>query len=249
MTHLARAALCAASLSSVALAQPAATPVAAPAPAHRGFIEGGLAYGYQMSNSQYVEVNNGTLLKGPSSQGVALDLAGGYALVPNVAIMADLQWAHASTRTGQNNDGDTEELSVSFTSLALGLRTTVPVGRGEVYAQLALGIVLPFETELDENRGGGETRNTTIGYNSGIGARGEMGYHFALNERMYLGAGLRLQAFATDNVGKQRVRTEQPSGQVERETYSTNPDGNNTRDAEALSLQDVRLRIGFGYRF
>lgn len=242
MTHLARVALCVLALPSVALAQPAA------APAHRGFVEGGLAYGYQMSNSQYVEVNQGTLLQSPRRRGPALDLAGGYSLLPNLAIMGDVQWAHASQRQSQNNDGDTAELTLSFASIAIGVRITVPTGRGEVYAQLGLGISLPFETELDENRGGGETRNTTIGYNSGIGARSEMGYHVALNDRMYLAAGLRLQAFATDNVGKQRVRTDQPGGQVERETYSTNPDANNTRDAEALSLQDVSVRIGFGYR-
>lgn len=218
-------------------------------PVRRGFVEGGLAYGWQMSTSQYIEVNNGTRVESPGASGLALDLTGGFAFVPNLAVVGDLQYARATTIRGQDNDGDTAELFLSFTSLSVGLRTIVPIGRGEVYAQLGLGIVLPFETETDEDRGGGETRQTTIGYNSGFGARGEMGYHFPIGERMYIGAGFRVQAFATDNVGRERVRTERPSGQVERDTYTTTPNGNNTRAAEALSLQDFRVRLGFGFRF
>jgi len=230
-------------------ASPASAQQATPTAAPKVFVEGGLAYGYGMSNSEFIEVDRGTQLDGPRSRGPAVDVAGGYAFVPNLALFGDLQYAHASTITGQNNDGDEEQLSVSYTSFSLGLRATVPIGSGEVYAQMSLGLVLPFETERDEQRANGESRNTTIGYNSGFGGRGEMGYHFNLNESMYLAGGLRLQAFATDNVGKERVRTEQPSGNVDRERYSTDPNANNTRPAEALSVQDMRLRIGFGYRF
>lgn len=219
------------------------------APARRGFVEGGLAYGWQMSNTPYLEVNNGTSLDRPGTSGPALDLSGGFAFLPNLAMVGDLQYAHASTIESENNDGDTARLYVSFTSIAVGLRTLVPIGRGELYAQLGLGLVLPFETEVDQQRAGGESRVTTIGYNTGLGARGEMGYHFPIGERMYVAAGLRLQAFATDNVGRERVRTDQPSGQVERDTYTTTPNGNNTRAAEALSVQDFRVRIGFGVRF
>lgn len=214
----------------------------------RGFAEGGLAYGWQMSNSQYIEVNNGARYDSPGASGPALDLAGGFAFVPNLAIVGDLQWASASTIKGLDRDGDRGRLSYSFTTLAIGLRTLVPIGPGEVYAQLGLGLVMPFETELDEDRGGGETRNTTVGYNSGLGARGEMGYHYPIGERMYLGAAFRVQAFATDNEGRERVRTDRPSGDVDRETY-TLTNGNNTRPAEALSLQDFRVRVGFGFRF
>jgi len=230
--------------ASAASAQPAPS-----APAPKIFVEGGLAYGYGMSNSEFIEVDRGTQLDGPRSAGPAVDVAGGYAFVPNLAVFGDLQYAHASTITGQDDNGDEEQTSVSYTSFSVGLRTAVPLGSGEVYAQMSLGIVLPFETERDEQRANGESRNTTIGYNRGLGGRGEMGYHFNLNERMYLAAGLRLQAFATDNVGRDRVRTEQPSGNVERERYSTDPNANNTAPAEALSVQDLRIRVGFGFRF
>lgn len=229
---------------SSAIAQPAA-----PAPASSLFVEGGLAYGYGLSNADFIEVDRGTALESPGSRGPALDLAVGYAFVPNLAVFGDLQHAWASTITGQDQDGDEEELSVSYTSLTAGLRATVPLGAGEVYAQLSVGAVLPFETERDEQRANGESRLTTIGYNTGLGGRGEMGYHFALNDDMYIAAGLRLQAFATDNVGRSRVRVDQPSGDVERDVYTTDPNGNNQQRAEALSVQDVRARVGFGYRF
>lgn len=232
--------------ASAARAQEAA-PAPAPASASKFFVEGGLAYGYAMSNSEFLEVDNGTRLESPGSRGPAIDVAGGYALVPNLFIFGDLQYAHASSITGQDQDGDEEQFSVSYTSFSIGLRTAVPIGPGEVYAQMSLGLVLPFETEQDEQRANGESRHTTIGYNSGLGGRGEMGYHFALSDSMYLAAGLRLQAFATDNDGRARVRTEQPSGNVDREVYSRDPDANN--QAEALSVQDLRLRLGFGLRF
>jgi opacity protein-like surface antigen len=230
-------------------ASPARAQEATPSSAPKIFLEGGVGYGYQMSNSEFIEVNRGTALDPPRSRGPAVDIAGGYAFVPNLAVFGDLQYARASSITGQNMDGDQEQFSVSFTSFSAGLRTTVPIGSGEVYAQMSLGMLLPFETDRDEQRANGESRHTTIGYNSGFGARGEMGYHFNLNDRMYLGAGLRLQAFSTDNAGRERVRIDQPGGNIDRELYSTNPNANNARPAEALSIQDVRLRLAFGFRF
>lgn len=230
----------------------AAAPVAAqPAvgTAHEVFIEGGLGYGYNMSTSQYLAVSNGTKFDSPHAKGPALDLAGGYMFLPNLAVYGDLQFAWASTLTAQNDNGDTEDFSMQYTSMSVGLRTAVPAGPGEVYAQLALGFVLPFDTERDRQQVNGDSRLTTVGYNSGFGARGEMGYHYNVNERLYLAGGLRLQAFATDNVGRERVRTDSPSGNVDRETYSTDPNANNTARAEALSVQDLRIRIGVGYRF
>lgn len=219
-----------------------------PAPASKAFVEGGLGYGYQMSNSDFIEVDNGNSLAGPSSSGPALDVTGGYALVPNLYVVGDLQYAYASTITGQDNDGDEEQFSVSYTSFSVGLRSTVPVGSGELYAQMSLGLAFPFDVERDQEFANGDSRNTTIGYNTGLGGRGEMGYHHNLNDKMYLAGGLRLQAFATDNAGRERVETDQPGGNVDRETYTTDPNGNG-RDAEALSLQGLRIRLGFGFRF
>jgi Outer membrane protein beta-barrel domain len=216
------------------------------APAHKVFVEGGLGYGYGMSNSQFIEINNGTKLDSPSSRGPALDLAGGYMFLSNLAVYADLQYASASTISGQNDNGDRESLAISYSSFALGLRTTVPAGPGEVYAQFALGFVLPFETERNRQELNGDSRSIVIGYNSGFGARGD---HYNVNERLYIAGGLRLQGFATDNVGRDRVRTDKPSGNVEREVYSTDPNANNTARAEALSVQDLRIRLGVGYRF
>lgn len=230
-------------------ASPASAQEAASASASKAFVEGGLGYGYQMSTSDFIEVDRGNSLSSPSSSGPAIDVTGGYTLVPNLHVIGDLQYAYASTVTGQDNGGDEEQYSVSYASLSVGLRSTVPVGSGEVYAQMSLGFVLPFDTERDEQMANGDSRNTTIGYNSGLGGRGEMGYHHKLNDKMYIAAGLRLQAFATDNTGNERVRTEQPSGNVDKEPYSTDPNANNSRDAEALSLQALRLRFGFGYRF
>jgi hypothetical protein len=227
--------------SESATAQPAAL-------ARRGFVEGGLGLGYAMSNGQYLEVANGTQLDSPRSSGPAIDIAGGYALIPNLAVVADLQAAWSSTRESQNDKGDIESSSSSYRSIAVGLRASVPAGAGEVYAQFEIGLALPFEIERNRARSNGETRNITTGFNSGAGARGEMGYHYNINERLYILGGLRLQAFATDNVGQQQVQIEQPSGKVETRTFGLDPNANNSERASALSVQDLRLRVGVGFR-
>ena len=235
-------------LTAVIVMATAATARAPAAPA-KGFVEVGLGYGYGMSTADFLEVDRGTQLDSPHSSGPALDLAGGYGFAQNLAVFADLQWAYASTITGEDDNGETQQYTVDYTSLGVGLRTTAPIGPGEVYAQLALGAVFPFETERVEHMTNNESRTTTIGYNSGFGARGELGYHYRLNQRIYLLGGLRVQAFATDNVGRERVRVDQPSGNVDRETYSTDPNAPNSSRAEALSVQDLRLRIGVGVHF
>jgi hypothetical protein len=229
----------------------ATTATAAAQPASRGFVEGGLGWGFAMDNAAYLQVSNGTALASPSTRGVALDVAGGYAFTPNLALIADLQWATGSSITGQNNNGDTSQYKTSYKSLAVGLRTTAPAGPGEVYAQLELGVAFPFEVERDQNLAGGGTRTTTSGVNAGLGGRGELGYHYNLNEHMYLGGGARLQAFSADNVGRQQIRVEQPGGNVDTTTFTTVPggQGNNTAGASSVSVQDFRFTISFGYRF
>lgn len=74
---------------SSALAQPAP----APATGQRIFLEGGLAYGYQLSNWSFIEGNNGTRVDTPSNSGPAVDLAGGLAIVPRLFVMGDVQYA------------------------------------------------------------------------------------------------------------------------------------------------------------
>lgn len=237
--------------SAVAITTVLATATAAHADgpvARKGFVELGLAYGYAMSNADFLEVDTGRVLDPPHASGPALDLAGGYALAPGFAIIGDLQHAWATTIRGVNDNGDEQEYSWGFWSLGLGLRGTVALGPGEFYSQMTLGAVLGFDTERDEWRANGDTRHTTIGYNNGLGGRGEAGYHYPINDRMYVGGGLRLQAFSTDNAGRERIRVDQ-DGNVDRTLYSTDPNAQNADRPEALSVQDLRLRLSFGLRF
>ena len=224
---------------------------AQPAPVHKGFAEVGLGWGYAMSNAQFLEVNNGTLLAPPHANGPEIGVAGGYELVPGISIIGDFQHASATSIQGSGGNGSTAQYSSSYNSLTFGVRAAHPAGPGELYADFALGIALPFDTHTDGTfgggGGGGGTAHTTIGYNTGLGGRGEMGYHYAINDRMYLGAGLRLEAFSTDNVGRTRVRVDQ-NGQSQTDTYTTDPNAQGPTPS-ALSLQDLRLRISFGYRF
>ncbi len=225
-------------------AQPAAVP--------KGFVEVGLGWGYAMSNAQFLEVNNGTLLAPPHASGLELDVGGGYQLVPGISIIGDFQHASATSIQGSGGNGSTAQYSTSYNSLTVGVRAAHPVGPGELYADFALGMAFPFDTHADGTfggggMGGGGTAHVTIGYNTGFGARGEMGYHYAINDRLYVGAGLRLEAFSTDNVGRTRVRVDQ-NGQTETETYSTDPNAQGPTPS-ALSLQDLRLRLSVGYRF
>lgn len=235
------------------LAVPAAASTAhaqtAPRPA-RAFVEGGLGYGWALSTADFVEVDNGTRYHGPSASGVALDLTGGVRVAPGLFVVADVAWGQARTIEGVNQDGDTDRTKVSHVSLSVGARTALPVGPGRLYAQMSLGLVTPFDAVRTQEMANGESRTTTVGYNTGTGGRAEMGYQVDVASKVYLGAGLRLETFATDNVGRTRVRVDQPSGNTETDTFTTDPDaGNNTRRAQALSLQDVRFRLDVGVRF
>jgi hypothetical protein len=234
----------------VALSLSAVTPAHAQAePVHVGFAEVGLGWGYAMSNAQFLEVNNGTLLAPPHASGLMFDVAAGYKITHGIFVIGDFQHASATSIQGSSGNGNTAQYSSAYNSITAGVRTALAVGPGELYADFALGIALPFETHSDGTfgMGGMGTTQTTSGYNTGLGGRAEMGYHYALNDRMYLGAGLRLEAFSTDNVGRTRVRTDQ-NGQTSTETYTTDPNGQGP-SASALSVQDIRLRLAFGYRF
>lgn len=223
---------------------------AQPAPVHKGFVEGALGWGYAMSNSQFLEVNNGTQLDPPHASGFSLGVAGGYQLVPGLSIIGDFQHGGTSSIQGSNGNGNTTQYSSSYNSLTAGVRSAIAVGPGELYADFALGFALPFDTHADgtfNGMGGGGALHTTTGYNTGLGGRGEMGYHYAINDRMYLGAGLRLEAFSTDNVGRTRTRVDQ-NGQSQVDTFTTDPNAQGP-SASALSVQDLRLRVAFGYRF
>jgi hypothetical protein len=236
---------------SVSLSLAATTAAhAQPAPVHKGFVEVGLGWGYAMSNAQFLEVNNGTLLEPPHASGLALDAGIGYQLVPGLSVIGDFQHASATSIQGSNGNGNTTQYSSSYNSITAGVRTAVTLGPGELYADFALGLALPFETHSDGTfggMGGMGTVHTTTGYNTGLGGRAEMGYHYAINDRMYVGAGLRLEAFSTDNVGRTRTRTDQ-TGQTMVDTFTTDPNAQGP-GASALSVQDFRLRLSFGYRF
>jgi hypothetical protein len=224
---------------------------AQPTHVNKGFVEAGLGWGGAMSNAQFLEVNNGTLLAPPHASGFMLAAAVGYQLAPGLYLIGDLQHAGATSILGTNDNGNTLQSSFAYNSITAGVRTAVGVGPGELYADFALGIALPFETHSDGTFTmggmGGGAQHVTIGYNAGLGGRGELGYHYPLNDRMYLGAGLRLEAFSTDNVGRTRTRTDQ-NGQTTVETYTTDPNAQGP-GASAASVQDFRLRIAFGYRF
>lgn len=216
----------------------------------KGFVEAGLGWGYQMSNAQFIETSRGTKLEPLHESGLLLDVAGGYQLTPGLAVIGDLQHARASSIEGVNQDGDRTDYSTSQTGLAAGVRLAVAAGPGEVYSDFSLGVEFPFETHRDRTNANGSTDHVTVGYNSALGARGEVGYHYGINDRLYIGVGLRLEAFSTDNVGRTRVRVDN-NGQTDTTTYTTDPNaqGNNTDPAEALSVQDLRMRISVGFRF
>jgi hypothetical protein len=238
-------------LTITVLGSLAATTLASaqPAPARKAFAEVGVGWGYAMSNAQFLEVNNGTALSAPHASGFLLDAGAGFQLVPGLYVIGDFQHANASSIQGSNGNGGSTQYSSSYNSISAGLRTALALGPGELYADFALGLALPFDTHSDGTfgMGGMGTQHVTVGYNTGLGGRAEMGYHYTINERMYVGAGLRLEAFSTDNVGRTRTRTDQ-NGQTTVDTFTTDPNAQGPSPS-ALSVQDFRLRVSLGYRF
>lgn len=100
--------------------------------------------------------------------------------------------------------------------IGLGVRPSVAVGPGELYAGAGAALVLPYDsttsgTFTNPSAAGAQSSTITFenktSYNMAIGAYGELGYNFNVTENIYVGLGARILVATANNKDKDKVTT------------------------------------------
>ena len=166
----------------------------------------------QFGTSPYLPDGDGTTSHHPFTNGVALGVSGGFELLDGLSLIANFEHTSASSRDGQvENALDRVDGVITYQTVVLGLRSVRTIGPGRMFGELAAGVVLPFETQLQyvyapalsglpmPVQGAG---TKTDEYNLGFGAHGALGYQVDVSSRYYLTAAAKLKGFATTNAGR-----------------------------------------------
>jgi hypothetical protein len=231
-----------------------------PAYPHRGFVEIEGNWGVNLGQLPYVPDGPPGHTKHPFANGFGGGATVGVAVARRwLYVIVDYRYAHASPRDGSifgvltNIHG-----SLDFHTLTAGVRLEHRAGPGSLYSQMALGVVFPFHTTLRYTYApevaaiglagiGTDVEN----YGVAIGGLGELGYHVALPSHFTIGAGLRIEAFESNNDERLSVLTNfvlnfaAPTPV----TFVTNHTTSGPVPPITYSIQDVRLQIALGYRF
>lgn len=232
---------------------------AEPAPSRFGFVEVAGNYGLAFGEQEFVPTGTPGESQNPLTNGFGFNATAGYTLTPGFDVIADYNYASAKSRSGEVTGVlDGVKGSVNYHTLTAGMRTSVGVGAGRLYGELALGIVLPFDTTLEYEYaapmgqlGINGTGTKTDNYNLGFGAHGEAGYQFPITSAAYIASALRVQSFQSSNAG----RTTEYDNFVanfaapQAITMDVNHATDSGETPVTYSVQDLRLLVDLGYRF
>jgi hypothetical protein len=230
-----------------------------PAPSRIGFVEVAGNYGLSFGEQEFVPTGTPGESENPLTNGFGFNATAGYTLSPGFDLIADYNYATATSRSGELTGVlDGVKGSIDYHTLTAGLRTSLELGAGQVYGELALGVVLPFDTTVEYRYaepmsavGVVGTGVKTDNYNLGYGAHGEAGYQFPITSAAYVSSALRVQSFQSSNAG----RTTEYENFVADFTapQAITMDVNHATDSGATpvtySVQDLRFLVDLGYRF
>jgi hypothetical protein len=226
-----------------------------------GFIEASGNWGLQFGTLPYLPDGAPGKTKQPLANGWGAGATAGLALVPDLAVFVDYRYGTAETRDG-NLAGALTNVhgSIRFHAFTAGLRIARELGPGRFFAQLGVGVVLPFHTTTSFVYAPGLAAIGITGtgfqrdeYHVGYGGQGALGYHADMAPNVYLGADLRLETFESSNNGRNTELSNFVTDfTVPRPAPITATIHHSTSDAVPptnYSIQDVRLEVSAGYRF
>jgi hypothetical protein len=253
-------------LAGPAAAQEQVTIVAQPQEDERdrGFIEAVGTYGFSFGVTSYVPDGSPTDTDHPLTRGFGVGGTAGVVVADNLAVIANYEWSQAESREGfVTNVLEEVNGSIDYHTIVAGVRLMKDLGPGRLQAEVALGVVLPFETELeyryaDAMAGLPEpimgTGTRTSEYNLGVGGHGQVGYSFALGAGAYLTGAVKLRTFQSNNNDKDVVLDnfvddfQNPEGpQAVDMTMTFDDDGG--APPTTYSVQDIRGQIALGWMF
>lgn len=241
-----------------------APPAAEPDPslARIGFIEATGAYGVQFGTTDYLPAGSPGQYMHPIVHGFGVGGTLGVALMPGLDVVANYEYTNARSREGSLT-GVIDEVQgfIEYHTIVAGLRVSVPVGFGAIQAELAGGVVLPYETELQITYGpalaGLPTPITGTGtrishYSVGFGGHGQIGYRLPIAGPLYAALNVRLRTFEAENSGETtelRNFVTDFEAQPPTATDATISHGEGAARPTTNSVQDVRGQLAIGAMF
>jgi len=228
----------------------------------RGFVELFGNWGVNFGHTNFIPDGPPGKSKYPFASGFGGGVAVGATVVPDwLSIFVDYRYGHTSTVSGKLTGALSDVQGfLSYHSFTAGVRIERRTWRGAAYAQLAAGALLPFHQTLEfdyapELAAIGITGEGTKKDHFGVayGAEAELGYHFDLRSRMYIGAGIRIAAFQASNNGRDtnldNFVTDFMAVPPVAVTTDIHFNKHNGLMPTTYSVQDIRLNISVGYQF
>lgn len=224
------------------------------------FVEGTFGYGFQFGETSYLPDGMPGQYMHPLVNGYTVGGTAGYFFTPGVAVVLNYEYASASSSEG-SLDGviDSIEGEIDYHTLVVGLRLWEPVGFGALRAEFGLGVVLPYQTELEVQYGPGlmpagitGSGTQTESYSLGVGGHALLGYEVPITGPLYAALNLKIKAFQSTNDGEtteyENFVTDfgaMPPTAVDAEIEH----GDGAAQPTTNSVQEARLQLAVGVRF
>lgn len=226
------------------------------------FVEATGAYGIQFGRTDYLPSGGLTNYQHPIVHGFGVGGTAGINLLPELALMANYEYSNARSREGWI-PGVIDEVQgrIDYHTIVAGLRLSVPAGIGFFQAEFAVGVLLPFETELNIAYGpalaGLPTPITGSGsmisnYSIGFGGHGMLGYRIPIAGFLYTAINVKLRTFESENAGETTQLRNFVTDFTAQPPTATTADitfGEGAARPTTQSVQDVRLQLAFGAEF
>ena len=225
-----------------------------------GFVEATGAYGVQFGETDYLPAGAVGDWQHPIVHGFGVGGTAGVVVLPGLALIANYEYANARSRTG-SLDGVIEEVQgeISYHTITAGARLWVPLPFGAVQGEMAFGVVLPYETELNVQYGAGLAPAGIAGagrrideYSVGFGGHALLGYLIPIGDVFYTALNVKLRTFEAENSGERTRLTNFVTDFEAQPPTATTADiryGDGAARPVTNSVQDVRLQLALGARF
>ena len=252
-------------LTGPAVAQEQVTIVAQPEEKpDRAFVEAFGTYGFSFGVTNYVPEGSPTDTEHPLTKGFGVGGTAGVLVAENLAVIGAYEYSQADSRDGfVTNVLEEVNGSIDYHIITAGVRLMRDLGPGRLHAEVALGVVLPFETVLtyeyaDAMAGLPDpimgTGTRTSEYNTGFGGHGQLGYSFELGAGAYLTTAVKLRTFQSNNEDQEVVLDnfvtdfQNPEGPQAVDMTMTF-DADEGLPPTTYSVQDIRGQLALGFMF
>ena len=235
-----------------------------PDPPEVAFVEAAGGWGLNVGETQYLPDEAPTRYKHPLVTGWSAGVTGGWLLAEDLALIGSYQYRTASSRE-RSIPGvlDRVEGNAHYHTFAIGVRLYHALGPGRLRSELAAGLALPFEIEIEYDYGPGlapagirGSGTRTDKYNVGYGAQGQFGYELPVADEaygnLYLALALELRTFQSNNRGRSTrfdnfvtdLAAMPPAAITATTEY-----GDGRSQPRTYAVTDIALRFGIGARF